>query len=257
VIRVDETAPGIVEITIDRPAARNAMTFAMWDDLAAAARALRERADVRVVLVRGAGDAAFVAGTDIAEFRTLDGGEGGIVYEARVEAAIAALEALPVPAVAALAGACTGGGVSIAAACDLRIGGPGTRVGVPIARTLGNCLSPRNLARVGALIGLDAAKALVLTAALADAPTALRLGFLNEITPSDAEVVPRARALATTIAGLAPLTLRATKEMARRLRAASPCPNADDLIRLCYGSDDFRAGIEAFIAKRPAPWRGA
>jgi enoyl-CoA hydratase/carnithine racemase len=255
-IRLDEPAAGIARITIDRPSARNAMTFAMWESLRETALALDARDDLRVVVISGAGGAAFVAGTDIAEFAAFASADDGIAYEARIEAVIVALEAIRVPLVAAIAGACTGGGVSIAAACDVRIGGPGTRVGIPIARTLGNCISIRNLARVADRIGLDAATSLLLTGRLIDAATALRLGFVHEVVPTDDAVLDRGLAVATEIAALAPLTLRASKEMARRLRAASPVPAADDLVRLCYGSDDFAAGVAGFLAKRSVRWSG-
>jgi enoyl-CoA hydratase/carnithine racemase len=255
-IRLDEPGAGIARITIDRPAARNAMTFAMWESLREAALALDARDDLRVVVITGAGSEAFVAGTDIAEFAAFTSAEDGVAYEARIEAVIVALEAIRVPVVAAIAGACTGGGVSIATACDLRIGGPGTRVGIPIARTLGNCISIRNLARVADRIGLDAATSLLLTGRLIDAATSLRLGFFHEIAVADDVVLERAMAVAAQIAELAPLTLRASKDMARRLRAASPVPSADDLVRLCYGSDDFHAGVAAFLAKRSARWSG-
>jgi enoyl-CoA hydratase/carnithine racemase len=256
VIRFEDRPDGIALITIDRPAARNAMTLAMWDTLRDAALALDRRDDVRAVVITGAGGRAFVSGTDIAEFSGFAGPEDGIAYEARIEAVIAALEALRVPAIAAISGACTGGGVSIAAACDVRIGGPGTRVGVPIARTLGNCISLRNLARLAAVIGLDAAKALLLTARLADGVEAHRLGFLHELAPDDDGVLPQALRVAGEIAQLAPLTLRVTKDMARRIRAATPLPDAGDLLRLCYGSDDFHAGVAAFLAKSSARWSG-
>jgi enoyl-CoA hydratase/carnithine racemase len=256
VIRVEDRSGGIALITIDRPEARNAMTFAMWSDLREAALALDQRADLRVVVITGAGGRAFVSGTDIAEFTAFTNADDGVAYEARIEAVIAALEALRVPAIAALTGACTGGGVSIAGACDLRVGGPGVRIGVPIGRTLGNCISLRNLARVAGLIGLDAAKALLLTGRLVDAQQAHRLGFLSELASSDDGVLEHALQLAASIAALAPLTLRAGKEMARRLRAAVPLPGDEDLIRLCYGSDDFHAGVAAFLAKRPPEWTG-
>lgn len=255
-IRVEERADGVALITIDRPQARNAMTFAMWNDLREAALALDQRAGVRAVVITGAGGRAFVSGTDIAEFTAFRSADDGIAYEARIETVIDALEALRVPAIAALIGACTGGGVSIAAACDLRIGGPGVRIGVPIGRTLGNCISLRNLARVAALIGLDAAKALLLTGQLIDAPQAKRVGFLSDVTSSDDGVLEHALALAASIAALAPLTLRASKEMARRIRAAVPLPADEDLIRLCYGSQDFHAGVAAFLAKRAPEWSG-
>jgi enoyl-CoA hydratase/carnithine racemase len=229
----------------------------MWERLRDVARELDADSSVRAVVITGAGDRAFVAGTDIAEFRAFRGGDDGIAYEARIDAAIDALEAIRVPVIAAIAGACTGGGVSIAAACDVRIGAPGTRVGVPIARTLGNCISARNLARAGDLIGLDRAKALIFSGALIDADAAHRAGFLSEVVAADEALHERAREVAASIAALAPLTLRATKEMARRIRAARPLPDDHDLIRSCYGSADFREGLTAFLDKRPARWTGS
>jgi enoyl-CoA hydratase/carnithine racemase len=254
-IRVDEPRAGVALITVDRAQARNAMTFAMWEALREAAIALDGRDDVRALVITGAGDRAFVAGTDIAEFAAFTTAADGVAYEARVDRVIAALEAIRVPTIAAISGACTGGGVSIAAACDLRIGAPGARVGVPIARTLGNCISLHNVARVAELIGLDAVKALLLTGDLIDAPAALRLGFFSEIA-ADGAVLERALALAEQIASLAPETLRASKEMVRRIRLAQPLPDDEDLIRDCYGSDDFHAGVGAFLAKRSVRWSG-
>ena len=256
-IRLERRERGIVWVIADRPQARNAMTFAMWSQLREAAEALAADASVRVVVLTGAGNEAFVAGTDIAEFRAFAGADDGVAYESRMDAVIGALEAVPVPTIAAIAGACTGGGVSVAATCDLRIGAPNARIGVPIARTLGNCISLRNVARVAELIGLDRVKALLLTGALLGADDALRAGFLTEIAPSPEGLQARAQELAEQIAGLAPLTLRASKEMARRLRAAASFPNDEDLIRLCYGSRDFREGLTAFLDKRRPDWSGA
>lgn len=255
-IHVERREHGIAWVTIDRPAARNAMTFAMWERLRSIAGELDGDAAVRVVAITGAGGAAFVSGTDIAEFRAFEGGDDGVAYEARMEAVVRALEAIRVPTIAAIAGFCTGGGVSIAATCDLRIGTPSTRIGIPVARTLGNCLSVANVARLADLIGIDAAKAMVLTGRLLDANEALRRGFLSEIVPDDAALHARALEIAETIAGLAPLTLRATKAMARRLHDARVLPDCEDLIRLCYGSADFREGRTAFLDKRPPTWTG-
>ncbi|GAC1571498.1 MAG: enoyl-CoA hydratase/isomerase family protein [Candidatus Elarobacter sp.] len=255
-IRIEHREEGVAWVTVDRPEARNAMTFPMWARLRELAGELDADAAVRAVVFTGAGG-AFVSGTDIAEFRAFAGADDGIAYEARIDAVVRALEAIRVPTIAAVAGVCTGGGVSIAATCDVRIGAPGARVGVPIARTLGNCLSLANVARLAGLIGIDAAKALVLTGRLVDANEALRLGFFGELVASDDALHDRASEVAASIAALAPLTLRATKEMARRLRAARVLPGDDDLIRLCYGSSDFREGFTAFLAKRPALWTGA
>jgi enoyl-CoA hydratase/carnithine racemase len=256
-IRVERRDAGIVWVTVDRPAARNAMTFAMWARLREVAHELDADPSVRVVVLTGAGGEAFVAGTDIAEFRAFTGADDGVAYEARIDATIGALDAIRVPVIGAIAGACTGGGVSIAATCDLRVGAPNVRIGIPIARTLGNIVSLRNVARVADLIGLDAAKALLITGKLIDAGTALRAGFLNELVDDDAALHPRAQALAESIAGLAPLTVRASKEIARRIRASRTLPDAEDLIRLCYGSRDFREGLTAFLDKRRPNWTGS
>ena len=262
-IRVERRDGGIAWVVFDRPEARNALTFALWERLREIAQELDADASVRVVVLAGAGTQAFVSGTDIAEFRAFRGADDGVGYEARIERVIAALEAIRVPVVAAVAGACTGGGVSIAAACDLRIGAPSARVGVPIARTLGNCISLRNVARVAEIIGLDAAKALLLTGKLLDAEQARQAGFLHEVVAGDDDALhARAQQLAEEIAALAPLTLLASKEMARRLRAVEyltqdgRLPRDVDLIELCYGSRDFREGLTAFLDKRRPNWTG-
>jgi enoyl-CoA hydratase len=255
-IRVERRDHGVAWLIVARPEARNAMTFAMWERLGEAARELDGDRDVRVVVITGSDASAFVAGTDIAEFRAFQGADDGIAYEARIHAVIAALDAIRVPTIAAIAGACTGGGVSIAATCDIRIGASSARIGVPIARTLGNVISVRAVARVASLIGLDAVKALLLTGKLLTAEEACRAGFLTEVVAADDALHARAQELAESIAGLAPLTLRASKEIARRLRAAAPLPDDEDLMRLCYGSRDFREGLTAFLEKRKPRWSG-
>jgi enoyl-CoA hydratase/carnithine racemase len=261
-MRVERRERGIAWVVFDRPQARNALTLALWERLREIAEELNQDDDLRVVVLTGAGPQAFVSGTDIGEFRAFTGADDGVGYEARIERVIAALEAIRVPVIAAIAGACTGGGVSIAAACDLRIGAPSARVGVPIARTLGNCISLRNVARVADIIGLDAVKALLLTGKLLDAEQARQAGFLHEVTPSDEALHARAHMLAEEIAALAPLTLRATKEMCRRLRRVDyvtpdgDLPRDTDLIELCYGSEDFREGLTAFLDKRKPNWTG-
>lgn len=243
-------------LTFDRPAARNALTFAMWDTLRDEALALADDRALRAVVLTGGGGKAFVSGTDIAEFRALRTGSDGIAYERRVEAALAALERIRVPTIAAIAGACTGGGAAIAATCDLRIGAPSSRVGVPVARTLGNCLSQRTFARLAALIGLDRARALLLTAELLDAQAALGAGFLSEVVPSEEALLPRALERAAAFARLAPLTLQTSKAMALRLRDALPLAPDDDLLAECYASRDFRTGVESFLEKRDPDWTG-
>ncbi len=255
-IAVERRDGGVGWISIDRPAARNAMTFAMWAALRDAARELDADANVRAIVIAGSGSEAFIAGTDIAEFRAFEGADDGVAYEHRIDEVMTALEDVRVPTIAAIAGACTGGGVSVAAACDLRIGAANARVGVPIARTLGNCISLKSMARAGALIGVEAVKRLIFSAGLLDAPAAHRAGFLNEVVDDVAALAPHAEETAQALAARAPLTLRATKEMARRIRRAQALPDDEDLVRLCYGSNDFREGLTAFLDKRRARWSG-
>jgi enoyl-CoA hydratase len=256
-IRVERDARGIAWVTIDRPQARNAMTFAMWDHLRDLAGELDADPAVRVIVFTGAGTEAFVAGTDINEFRAFTGADDGAAYEARMESVMRALEAIRVPTIAAIAGACTGGGVSIAGQCDVRIGAPNVRIGVPIGRTLGNCISIPNIARLAAIIGLEAVKTLIFSGKLLRAQDALRTGFLTEIAESDEGLAARAQEAAEALLDLAPLTLRATKEMVRRIRDAAALPEGADLIRLCYGSRDFREGLTAFLDKRRPDWSGS
>jgi enoyl-CoA hydratase/carnithine racemase len=210
--------------------------------------------DVRALIITGAGEKAFAAGTDIAQFRAFSTAQDAIEYEARLDRVLGTLERCPVPTIAAVAGACTGGGAGIAAACDLRLAAANARFGFPIARTLGNCLSMANVARLAALIGPARVADIIFTARLVDAAEARAIGLVSEVLPDQPALLARADELARLVAGHAPLTLRATKEALRRLR--DNLPPDQDLIRLCYMSEDFREGMEAFLSKRPPVWKG-
>lgn len=248
---------GIGTITLNRPQARNALTFAMYERLAAICSDPAAHGAPKVLIVTGAGDRAFAAGTDIAQFRAFATPEDALAYEERIEGVITAIECCPIPTIAAICGAVTGGGASIACACDLRIATPTARFGYPIARTLGNCLSMANFARLSVLLGPARVKDIVFTARLIEAEEGQRIGLYSEIIADHAGLMARARALAVTIAGHAPLTMRATKEALRRLTvAAVPADGADDLVVMCYGSADFREGMEAFLGKRTPHWQG-
>ncbi|HET6306289.1 MAG TPA: enoyl-CoA hydratase/isomerase family protein [Rhodopila sp.] len=243
---------GIGHVTLNRPQARNALTFPMYERLAEIAA---DPGAVRAVIITGSGDKAFAAGTDINQFRDFSGAEDAMEYEARIDRVLGAVERCPVPTIAAIAGACTGGGAAIAAACDLRIAAANARFGFPIARTLGNCLSMSNIARLSALVGPARVIEMIFTARLYTAAEALSAGLVTEVLPDQAALEARAVDLATLLAGHAPLTMRATREALRRLRDSLP-PD-EDLIRLCYTSEDFREGMDAFLNKRPPVWRGA
>jgi enoyl-CoA hydratase/carnithine racemase len=226
----------------------------MYDRLAEICRKLRPDGPVKALIVTGAGDRAFAAGTDIVQFRDFRSETDAQNYEARIEAVLTAIETCAVPTIAAMAGACTGGGAGIAAACDLRIAAKSLKFGFPIARTLGNCLSLENYARLAALVGAGRVMDLIFTARLIEAEEAEAIGLVSDVLDDHPALMNRARKLAELVAGHAPLTLRATKEALRRIRQGRR--DGSDLIGLCYGSEDFREGLEAFLEKRPAKWSG-
>lgn len=252
-----DVADGIGTITLNRPQARNALTFAMYEGLAKICSDPESHGAPKVIVMTGAGEKAFAAGTDITQFRDFKTAEDALAYENRIEKVITAIESCSVPTIAAIAGAVTGGGAAIACACDLRIATQSARFGFPVARTLGNCLSMANYARLASLLGPARVKDIIFTARLVEADEGHRVGLYNELVADHAALMARAKELAETIRGHAPLTMRATKEALRRLtEAASADVDGDDLVALCYTSADFREGMEAFLGKRTPNWQG-
>lgn len=245
---------GIGTVTLNRPEARNALTFEMYERLAEICAEPSASGEVKALIVTGAGDRAFAAGTDIAQFRGFTSAEDALNYEKNMDRILGSVESCPVPTIAAIAGACTGGGTAIAAACDIRIATRGSAFGFPISRTLGNCLSMSNLARLTGLIGTGRAMEILLTARLIRGEEARDIGLVSEVVDDHMALMARARELALTVAGHAPLTIRATKEALRRLREG--VSGDEDLIAMCYTSEDFREGLEAFLAKRKPQWKG-
>lgn len=244
----------VATILFDRPQARNAMTWQMYEGLTAACAELSADASIRVTVLRGVGGKAFIAGTDIGQFQEFTTGEQGVEYEAKMEAYLAAIEALPMPTLAVVEGWAIGGGLAIAACCDLRIATPGSQFGVPIARTLGNCLSVENYARLVTALGQSRTKRMLLMAENVTAEDALAAGFVMDVIgPSGLD--RRIAQICERLSGNAPVTLRVTKEALRRLQKAG-IPDGEDLVRDCYGSDDFHEGVKAFVAKRPPQWSG-
>jgi enoyl-CoA hydratase len=244
----------IATVIFDRPAARNAMTWRMYEQLAQACARMQGEDGLRAAVFRGAGGKAFIAGTDIVQFQAFRSGEDGIAYEEKMATYLDAIEALPMPTLAVIEGFAIGGGLAIAAACDLRIATSGARFGVPIARTLGNCLSIANYARLVAGFGVSRAKRMLLLAENLSAEEALAGGFLSEIVEAS-EIDRRVRELTDRLAQHAPITMRVSKEAIRRLLHAG-LPASDDLSRACYGSEDFRIGMKAFVDKREPQWTG-
>ena len=241
----------IARITFNNPTARNAMTWPMYEELKTICDGLTKNPDIRVVIFRGAGDKAFVSGSDIEQFISLKKDEA---YEVDVDRIFASLQELPMPTIAVIEGLAVGSGLLMATACDFRISTPDARFGIPVAKTLGNCLSPGNLAWICAHLGIPMVKKMLLTAELIKAPQLLESGFLYQ-TVDAAEITEAADALANKMAVLAPITQKASKlSIARLLR--NNLPECTDLMRETYNSQDFREGVNAFLEGRPPKWTG-
>src|SRR6202008_3706572 len=247
---------GIARITFNRPQARNALTFAMYEQMASICESINADRSIKALIITGAGDKAFASGTDISQFRAFKTAQDALDYEARIDRVLSALEQVRVPTIAAIAGGCTGGGAGIAACCDIRIGTAATRIGFPIARTLGNCLSMSNISRVVALVGPARAQDLIFPAPLIGAPAARALGLLNEVVPDVPTLQRRPDETAKLVAGHAPITMETAKEAVLRLRRTLSREEGRDLILRAYMSEDFREGMDAFLNKRTPNWKG-
>jgi enoyl-CoA hydratase len=235
-------------VTFNRPEAHNAMTFAMYEALFDACEEVDADDAVRVLVLRGAGDKAFVAGTDIRQFADFDeSGADALAYEATIDRIVGRLETVGKPTIALVDGFAMGSGLALSAACDLRVCTPAATFGLPIARTVGNCLSMENYARLAALLGPARLKDIVFTARSIEAEEALAIGLATEVVePERAEA--RVQELCARLSAHAPVTLRVTKEALRRLRNAA-LPDGEDLVRDAYGSEGFRRNVAAFLAR--------
>ena len=224
------------------------MTFEMYEELFAACEQADADDAIRVLALRGAGEKAFVAGTDIRQFADFDeSGEDALAYEATIDRIVGRLEAVRKPTVALVDGYAMGSGLALSAACDLRVCTPAARFGLPIARTVGNCLSMENYARLAALLGPARLKDIVFTARTIEPEEALATGLATEVVAPE-QVEARVEELCELLASHAPVTLYATKEALRRIRAATT-PEGEDLIREAYGSEGFRANVAKFLAR--------
>jgi enoyl-CoA hydratase/carnithine racemase len=250
-----ERRGAIAFLTFNRPQARNAMTWAMYEGLYACCEHVDADDRVKVLVLRGAGDKAFVSGTDISQFKAFSTPEDALSYERNNNKYASRLESLSKPAIAMIRGACTGGGAALAMCCDMRLASPDARFGVPISRTLGNILSMQNFVRLVSLIGAARTKELIFTARLVGADEARSLGVYNEVVDAD-QLEARTLELAEQIAGHAPLTLRAAKIAVQRIVNKMRLEETDDLVLMCYMSEDFKEGVAAFMEKRKPAWQG-
>ena len=245
----------IVTVTFNRPAARNAMTWGMYQRLYDVCEEVDADDAIRVLVLKGAGGKAFVAGSDISQFTEFKGSEDGLRYEHDNDRRSGRVGRVRKPVIAQIEGVAVGGGFGIASGADLRIATPEARFGLPMARTLGNCLSMTAYAYFMDLLGPSRLKEMMFTARLLSADEALAAGFVHEIVPAEG-IEARVRELAEKVASHAPITLQVTKEAIRRIQAARSLPDGDDLVVLTYGSADFREGVRAFVEKRPPRWTG-
>ena len=241
----------IARVTFNNPSARNALTWPMYEELKKICDSLAQNPTIRVVIFRGAGDKAFVSGSDIQQFVDLQEDEA---YEVAVDHIFTSLQQLPMPTIAMIEGLAVGSGLLMATACDFRISTKDARFGIPVAKTLGNCLSPSNLSWLAAHLGVPLVKKMLLTAELIKAPELLESGFLYQTAEAE-DIHMAVNALAEKLAGLAPITQKASKLTLARL-LQSNLPDCTDLMRETYNSKDFKEGVNAFLEGRPPQWIG-
>jgi enoyl-CoA hydratase/carnithine racemase len=246
----------IATVVLDRPEKLNALTKAMWQSLGEAIGTLSADNDVRCVIIRGAGEKAFSPGNDIGEFATARSNKAqAIEYGQTMHAAARALAECRHPIVAQIHGVCVGGGLEIAALCDLRICGASSRFGAPI-KNLGLVMAYPEMAPLVQLVGAATTLEILLEGRIFDAQEALSKRLVTRVVP-DADVASEARATAERIADGAPLVARWHKKFARRLADPRPLSDADyDECFDCFDTEDFRVGYQAFLAKRKPTFVG-
>jgi enoyl-CoA hydratase/carnithine racemase len=246
----------IATVALNRPEKLNALTKAMWSDLGFAIAALSADDALRCIVLRGAGERAFSPGNDIGEFATERANKAqAVAYGAVMRTTAEALAACRHPLVAQIHGICVGGGLELAALCDLRICGTSSRFGAPI-KNLGLVMAYPEMAPLVRLVGTSVALEILLEGRVFDAAEALQKGLVTRVVP-DADVAAEARAAAERIAEGAPLAARWHKKYARRLADPTPLTPAEhDECFDCFDTEDFRIGYAAFLAKRKPRFTG-
>lgn len=237
---------GAAEILIDRPERHNAMTLDMYESLLALVAQCEADISVRCILLRGAGGRSFISGTDIGYFTGFRDGRDGVAYEAFVERVIGTVERIAKPTIAVIDGWAVGGGLALATACDFRVCSDASRFGAPIAKTLSNTLSSRNIARLQAALGTPRVKKMLLLADYLTADEALACGYVYQVC-APGLLQEAAHTLAERLMALSPVTQKAVKESLRRIVVEQRLDD-DDLIEEVYGSASFKEAVLAFTS---------
>lgn len=247
----------IAIVTLNNPAKRNALTLAAWHWLSETVTALDADESLRCIIYRGAGDKAFAAGADISEFpEKRSNAEQAYIYGEATDKALELLLACRHPSIAMIRGACTGGGLEIAACCDMRIASDNARFGVPIKR-IGHAFAGSEMKPLLDLVGKALVLEFLLEGQVIDAQEALRHRLVNRVV-DDAALETETMATAERIATGAPLAARMTKKVLNRL-LDDPSPVSEAETRESYGpcdSDDYREGYTAFLEKRSPAFKG-
>jgi enoyl-CoA hydratase len=249
-----ELRDNIAHITFDHVAARNAMTVSMYQSLKSICEDIANNPKIRVAIFRGAGGKSFVSGSDIAQFATFKSGEDGVRYEEGIDSYLAPLAKLPIPTIAVIDAMAVGGGLAIASCCDFRLSSPGAKFGVPIAKTLGNCLSAGNIAWLVAHLDINIVKRMLLLAEMISAEELAKQGYVLAIHDQE-QLGNEADMLAERLSKLAPITQKSSKLVLARL-IKNNLPDCNDLISETYGSADFKNGVAAFLEGVPPTWIG-
>lgn len=242
-------------VSFSNPGKRNAFTWGMYEQLLRISNGLRSSEELTAVVFRGNRDDGFAAGTDIRQFVDFHTGVDGVEYERRVGRVLEAVAKIPMPTIAAVERSAIGAGLAIAAMCDIVVAERGARFGAPVARTLGNCIPAGVVARLRSRLGPSKTISMLLTSTLVAAEDLTSNGFVAALAEPggiESTIDNILKRLMTS----APLTLRALKEINRRLDMAIEVPDDSDLLELCYGSSDFHEGVDAFLEKRHANWSG-
>ena len=249
-----EIRGNVAHITFDHVAARNAMTVSMYQSLKSICEDLANNPKVRVAIFRGAGGKSFVSGSDIAQFASFKNGDDGVRYEDGIDTYLAPLATLPIPTIAVVDSMAVGGGLAIASCCDFRLATPGAKFGVPIAKTLGNCLSAGNIAWLVSHLDINIVKRMLLLAEMISAEELAKQGYVLAIHDQE-DLGKEAVMLADRLSKLAPITQKSSKLVLARL-IKNNLPDCNDLISETYGSADFKNGVAAFLQGKSPTWVG-